>query len=1094
MTDSIARQRVPVPLHYRHADRAQVLATLIHNLVTPQPQLGLSGLPLTTKSLTDPTVALLDCWATVADVIDFYQERIATEGFLDTATEPESVLALATLLGYRPRLGLAATCWLAYTLVVDPTDTAVLLPQGQLVQSIPAAGQMPQTFETTEDLVARPSWNTLQVKTTTPVTFDPDPSQYPDLVVSGATTPLVANDVVVVTLTSATNPLVLQVADVTTDFIANTTTVSLQQPLSTVAADKAVTPQAVAPQAVAPQAVASQAAAPGDTMLAKTQNLFKPLVAPPSVPPPTGAGITRDPTTLFPVATHDKEASPQLSNTGIQILAALHPGLSKALYPALASSTTGTPQVQSAQGMLISTAPFGVQVPPRPQIDRNGQSQPAVEWPIEDAQVLRIVFEYSGDDATQYNFAGAHVHVESSGGSGNATITAAAKTSPTLGNTTVKLDSTNSTITFDAHAPDETITVTIDSTNTITVTNTVTQATVSASLDDAIAAANAGANLPAPSDARSGVFLRIELLPGSSRHGMAAMLKMHDDQPTGHFIVDVVSALPLSDTKTLDLNEKRDEIIAGSYVVVDCAPPQSAQAGSISYPVVAQVLSANPVAVNRYGMSPTVTRLKLDSDWVSPNARLLSDLRPLTVYAQSVALDLQQVPITTSVSGSSIDVDGLHPGIVIGRRLIITGTRADLPDGTVQAGELIMVSGVTQTSSAGESPYTTFTLATPLSYRYQPATVKLYGNVVPAHQGATIVETLSSTGDLANPMFTLAQAPVLADPSGGPAGFNSTLTLLIDGRSWTPVPRLDANTPPYSYITGTDGQGHTTITLGQPLPQSASIAVATYRAGSGSAGNLAAGQVSQPLTRPLALALVTNPLPASGGSDPDGPDVVRANAPRGLRALGRVVSVQDAADLAMSWAGIGKATATLATHGGRQTVRLTVAGVTSSPLDSSSALITDLGAALTAAGDVTIPIKVEPAPVSLIVLVAQILHDPEISWDNVEPAVRAELISAYGYAGRGINEDIVISDLIAVIHRIEAVRSCSITGLGLIGADAQPDDVAAFAPGPLDQPIPVAGGQPITVTDGRIPVTGVACISDAVADTVILSNQQGAQR
>jgi predicted phage baseplate assembly protein len=1073
MTDSIARQQVPVPLHYRHADRAQVLATLIHNLVTPQPHLGLSGLPLTTKSLTDPTVALLDCWATVADVIDFYQERIATEGFLDTATEPESVLALATLLGYRPRLGLAATCWLAYTLVVDPTDTAVLLPQGQLVQSIPAAGQMPQTFQTTEDLVARPSWNTLEVKTTTAVTFDPDPTQYPDLVLSGATTPLVTNDVVVITLASATNPLVLQVASVTTDFIANTTTVSLQQPGSPVSAEHAVAPQAEAP---------------GDIMLAKTQNLFKPLVAPPSVPPLTDTGIARDPSTLFPVATHGTGASPQLSNTRIQILAALQPGLSKALYPALASSTIGTPQVQSAQGMLISTAPFGVQVPPQPQFDRNGQPQPAVEWPIEDAQVFRIVFEYTGD-AAQYNFAGAHVHVKSSAGSGNATISAGTQTPPTVGNTTVTLDSTNATITFGAHAPDETITVTIGSTNAITVTNTVTQATVSASLNDAIAAANAAANLPAPSDAGSGMLLRIELVPGSPRH---AMLKLRDDQPTGHFIVDIVSALPLSDTKTLDLNEKRSEIIAGSYVVIDCAPPQPTQAGSISYPVVAQVLSANTVAVNRYGMSPTVTRLKLDSDWVSPNARLLSDLRPLTVYAQSVALDLQQVPITTPVSGSSIDVEGLHPGIEIGQRLIITGTRADLSDGTVQAGELIMVSGVTQTPSAGESPYTTFALAKPLSYQYQPATVTLYGNVVPAHQGPTIIETLSPTGDPANPTFTLAQAPVLADASGGPAGFNSTLTLVIDGRTWTSVPRLDNNTPPYSYTTGTDGQGHTTITLGQPLPHSASIAVATYRAGLGSAGNLAAGQVSQPLTRPLALALVTNPLPASGGADPDGPDVVRANAPRGLQALGRVVSVQDAADLALSWAGIGKAAATLATNGGRETVRLTVAGVASSPLDSSSALITNLGAALTAAGDVTIPIKVKAAPVSLIVLVAQILHDPEISWDTVEPAVRAELINAYGYAGRGINEDIVISDLIAVIHRVDAVRSCTITGLGLISADAQPNDVAAFAPGPLDQPIPVAGGQPITVTDGRIPVTGVACISDTVADTVMLSDQQGA--
>ena len=1083
MTDSVSRQQVPVPLHYRHADRAQVLATLIHNLVVGQPDPGLPGLPLTTKSLTDPTVALLDCWATVADVIDFYQERIATEGFLDTATEPESVLALATLVGYRPRPGLAASCWLAYTLVVDPTDTAVLLPKGQLVQSIPAAGQLPQTFESSEDLVARPSWNTLQVKDTAPVVFDLASATYPDLVLSGATSPLTPNDVVLIRLASLSKPRIVRVASVTADFIANTTTVALQPPVSPVQA-----------------AAAPDDRAPSDIMLEKAQNLFDPLTSAPSVPPPTGTRIPRDPDTLFPLASDEAGTRPELSDTRIKILAALQPGLSKALYPALATSTIGAPQVESAQGLLISSAPFGVQIPPQPRFDRNGQPQPAEEWPIEDTQSYRIVFD---GDTTPYTFAGAAIHVESSAGKGNSTITSGAPTPPTIDHTSITIDANQTTITFGQASPTnstggtgdngaaaiEPITVAI-SDHTVKVTLTPSGGNVpvpvSVSLDDAITAADAAANLPAPSDANLGLLVRIEFLPTPPRALIAAV----GGQTTSQFIVDIVSALPLSDPKTLDLNEKRDEILAGSYVVIDSAPPQPAKP-DFSYPVIAQVVSATPVAVNRYGMSPTVTRLVLDSDWVSPHARLLSDLRPLTVYAQSVDLDLQPVPVATPVSGSTIDVEGLHPGIEIGHRLVITGTRADLPDGTVQAGETIMVSGVTQTPSAGDSPYTTLSLPKPgLSYQYQRSTVTLYGNVVPAHHGQTITETLSPTGDPANPTFTLAQAPVLADPSGGPAGFTSTLTLVIDGRTWAWVPRLDTNTPPFSYITGTDGQGHTTITLGQPLPYPASVAVATYRAGAGGAGNLAAGQLSQPLTRPLALATVTNPLPASGGANPDGPDVVRANAPRGLQALGRVVSVQDAADLALSWAGIGKTAAALTTDGGSEIVQVTVAGVSPSPLDPSSALITDLGAALTAAGDVTVPIRVTPAPLNLIVLVAQIHRDPDISWDTVEPAVRAELTDAYGYARRGLNEDIVISDLIAVIHRVDAVRSCTITGLGLIGANAQPKDVAAFVPGPPDSPIPVAGGQPIAVTDGHIPVTGVAYITDTVADTVMLADQQ----
>ncbi len=272
-----------------------------------------------------------------------------------------------------------------------------------------------------------------------------------------------------------------------------------------------------------------------------------------------------------------------------------------------------------------------------------------------------------------------------------------------------------------------------------------------------------------------------------------------------------------------------------------------------------------------------------------------------------------------------------YPGLETGQRLVITGTRADpdLSGATVQAGEAIMVAGVSapnDASHAGQTPYTTLTLAAKLAYIYRRDTVTLYGNVVPAHHGPVITETLTATGDPAHPQFTLAQSPVLADPSPTQSGFISSLVLVIDGRTWTWVSRFDDHTSARCYITGTDSQGRTTITLSEPLPHSASTVTASYRAGVGSAGNVRAGQLTQPLTRPLAVAKVTNPLPASGGSDPDGPDDVRTGAPRGLQALGRVVSVQDAADLALSWAGIGKATATLISDSHTYTLKVAVAG------------------------------------------------------------------------------------------------------------------------------------------------------------------------
>src|SRR5436190_10435796 len=77
---------------------------------------------LTARADDDLTIALVDGFAVMADVLTFYQERIANEAFLRTATERRSVLELARLLGYAPTPGVAAEAWLAFTLQDAPGD------------------------------------------------------------------------------------------------------------------------------------------------------------------------------------------------------------------------------------------------------------------------------------------------------------------------------------------------------------------------------------------------------------------------------------------------------------------------------------------------------------------------------------------------------------------------------------------------------------------------------------------------------------------------------------------------------------------------------------------------------------------------------------------------------------------------------------------------------------------------------------------------------------------------------------------------------------------------------------------------------------
>src|SRR5437773_6710890 len=110
---------------------------------------------LTTRELNDPSIALLDAWATVADVLTFYEERIANEGYLRTATERRSILELARLVGYKLRPGVSSSVYLAYTLEDDAETT---IPAGSRSQSLPGAGEQPQSFETSDLLIARAAW------------------------------------------------------------------------------------------------------------------------------------------------------------------------------------------------------------------------------------------------------------------------------------------------------------------------------------------------------------------------------------------------------------------------------------------------------------------------------------------------------------------------------------------------------------------------------------------------------------------------------------------------------------------------------------------------------------------------------------------------------------------------------------------------------------------------------------------------------------------------------------------------------------------------------------------------------------------------
>jgi predicted phage baseplate assembly protein len=158
-------------LKYRIATHARFLERMRRAIsLTALTPGGLRPLqPLTARTTDDPTIALLDASAVAADILTFYQERIANEGLLRTATERRSVLELARTIGYELGPGVAASVHLAFTVDDAPGSVAESVVQkGTQVQSVPPQGKVPQIFETSNDFVARPEWNLLRPRLTRP--------------------------------------------------------------------------------------------------------------------------------------------------------------------------------------------------------------------------------------------------------------------------------------------------------------------------------------------------------------------------------------------------------------------------------------------------------------------------------------------------------------------------------------------------------------------------------------------------------------------------------------------------------------------------------------------------------------------------------------------------------------------------------------------------------------------------------------------------------------------------------------------------------------------------------------------------------------
>lgn len=128
---------------YRVADFAGFRAALLAALP------GEQELSSFAPAAGDLGLQILEWWAYLGDILTFYNERIASEAYLRTATRRDSLDRLVRVLGYRPRPGIAATGTLAVLARPGSGSGALAVPAGLAITSAPSPGVPAQTFETT---------------------------------------------------------------------------------------------------------------------------------------------------------------------------------------------------------------------------------------------------------------------------------------------------------------------------------------------------------------------------------------------------------------------------------------------------------------------------------------------------------------------------------------------------------------------------------------------------------------------------------------------------------------------------------------------------------------------------------------------------------------------------------------------------------------------------------------------------------------------------------------------------------------------------------------------------------------------------------
>jgi Baseplate J-like protein len=1077
---SVANRPGLSALAYRAGTHATFFETMVARLSTIEVQHNGQMLrpldALRTREADDPSIALLDAWAIVADVLAFYQERIANEGYLRTATERRSILELARLVGYRLRPGVAASVYLALTL--EDSQTVVVEPLQLRAQSVPGPGELPQSFENIEKFEARGRWNKLTPRPTRPhnattIADKAKTSEGAKLYLKGISTGLNQNDPLLIV--DGQDPSVFRLVEINADAAADRTQVVIKPWVTSKAGKHALS------------AITGAFEEPG-VARATLNTLTAEL----------GAGRSDAELADF----IERETLPNLDRviSRRNISAAFRERV-RALAGDIGATATALresgPEAATAGTLEAESATQGSNTDEMKQVV-DGLTKKASVPP---ANLLRLNRDFASTFAAHSDLGIQALGVFQPALRVSLPV-ALATTAVTEASTLEVYALRVKASPFGHNAPLRSQITQTDSDDGRTKNTSVTFSEWT----------------------EADVDLAEDFFPDGKGNKLANVIYLDGSydkiKPDSWVVVDTSAVDPPNPSNVKPVHTDPPLLIAQAAQV---------QAG-ISRG--AYVISGKSTRLKL----AVPTFIQKDAPWITiigkqpidaANNQLRRDaklddfqvIRRTVVYAQAEELPLAEEPIEDAICGKDeaggwIVLDGVYSELKSGRWVIVSGERSDVLDGFrnkvsgVKASELAMLADVVHywdPNLPGDSVHTRIKLAKNLEYCYSRDKVTIYANVVKATHGETRKEVMGSgDGSTALQRFALRQPPLTYVSAPTPKGVDTTLKVFVNDVEWHEAESIFGLQPSdRRFITTRDDAEITTAIFGNGkqgarLPTGAENVRAEYRQGIGKSGNVAAGQITLLASRPLGVKEVLNPQRAAGGADPETRDQARKNTPLALLALDRLVATQDYRDFARTFGGVGKSFAARLSDGRRELVHVTIAGAGDAPIDDSSDLFRNLRQALSQYGDPVLPIRLAVRELLLLVISARVRLLTDYVWEKVAPKIRAMLLDTFSFENRELGQNVLLSEVISTIQLVPGVAYVDVDALG--GVAEKNDDGTVCTPNELilaaqqivnqvkpDQRVQVNLPELPKSSAGEIRPAQLAYLASEVPDTLILN-------